>query len=58
MDLDSEYYSSRCKEINGPWLFKRDFSDLCVRGHWSLNTILFQHKGVVYSFGVEMPLEP
>ncbi len=25
MDLDSEYYSSRCKEINSPWRFKETF---------------------------------
>jgi hypothetical protein len=28
----------------------RDSSDVCWWGQWSLNTILFQHKGVVYSF--------
>jgi hypothetical protein len=51
MDLDSDYYSSRCKDING---LRGDFYDVCGWGLWSLNTILFYLKGVVYSFGVEM----
>jgi hypothetical protein len=25
MDLDSHYYSSRCKNINGLWVFKGSF---------------------------------
>jgi len=25
MDLDSDYYSSRCKDINDLWLFKGTF---------------------------------
>jgi hypothetical protein len=25
MDLDSDYYSSRCKDINGLWLLKANF---------------------------------
>jgi len=25
MDLDSDYYSSRCKDINDLWLFKTTF---------------------------------
>jgi hypothetical protein len=25
MDLDSDYYLSRCKDVNGLWLFKGDF---------------------------------
>jgi hypothetical protein len=25
MDLDSDYYSSGCKDINGLWLFKGPF---------------------------------
>jgi hypothetical protein len=56
MDLDSDYYSSRCKDINGLWVFKGTFYDVCGCGQWSLNTILFKIKGVVYTFGVEMLL--
>jgi len=25
MDLDSDYYSSRCKDVNGLWLIKGAF---------------------------------
>jgi len=28
MDLDIDYYSSTCKDINGLWVFKRDFYDI------------------------------
>jgi hypothetical protein len=30
MDLDHDYYSSRCKDINGLWVFKGAFRGLWV----------------------------
>ncbi len=32
MDLDSDYYSSRCKDINGLWVFKGTFIMTFVGG--------------------------
>ncbi len=33
------------------------FYDICGCGQWSLNSILFWNKGVIYSSGVEMLLD-
>jgi hypothetical protein len=30
MDLDSDYYSSRCKDINGLWVLKGAFMTFVV----------------------------
>jgi hypothetical protein len=42
MDLDSDYdyYSSRCKDINGLWLFKGTFMTF-VGGHSDHQTLLY-----------------
>jgi hypothetical protein len=55
MDLDSDYYSSRCVDINGLSLFKGTCM-MFVGGdsdHQN-NFIPLSHKGIVYSVGVEM----
>jgi hypothetical protein len=41
MDLDIDYYSSRCKDINGLWVFKGTFMKFVSGDRASLNTILF-----------------
>jgi hypothetical protein len=41
MYLESDYYSSRCKDINGLWVFKGALYDVWGWGQWSLNVILF-----------------
>jgi hypothetical protein len=52
MDFDSDYYSSRCKDINGLSVFKGTLM-MFVGGTVIIQRYLFYHKGVVYSFGVE-----
>jgi len=43
MDLDNDYYSSRwCKDINGLWLFKRNFYDVCGVG-----TMIIKHYSIL-----------
>jgi hypothetical protein len=40
MDLDSDYYFSRCKDINGLWLFKGTFMTF-VGGDSDHQTLLY-----------------
>jgi hypothetical protein len=53
MDLDSAYYSSRCKDINGLWEFKGTFMTL-VGGDSDHYTLFYFNIKELLSFGVEM----
>jgi hypothetical protein len=54
MDLDNDYYSSRCKDINGLWPFTGTFMIFVGVEHWSLNGTLFLSKELFAGVGVEM----
>jgi len=41
MDLDNDYYSSRCKDMNGLWVFEGTLKTFVGGGERSLNSILF-----------------
>jgi hypothetical protein len=53
MDLDSDYYSSRCKDINGLSVFKGTLM-MFVGGESDHSTVFYSNIKEFYSFGVDM----
>jgi hypothetical protein len=44
MDLDSDYYSSICKDINGLWVFKGAFRTFVGR---ETGTVIIKHYSIL-----------